>query len=148
MHCPFCNYSETEVMETRTSENGTVVRRRRKCLRCEKRFTTYERVEELPILVIKKDGRRERFSRNKLRGGIVKAAEKTTISASQIEKIIETTEYKLKNQPETEVKSRLIGTIVAQKLKKLDKVAYIRFASVFKRFVEAREFQKELKKIL
>ena len=148
MHCPFCNHTETEVVETRTSENGAVVRRRRQCLSCRKRFTTYERVEELPILVIKKDGRRERFSRNKLRDGIVKATEKTTVSAPQIEKIVEKVEYKLKSQPEIEVKSSLIGKTAAQELKKLDKIAYIRFASVFKRFVEAEELQKELKKIL
>ena len=148
MHCPFCNHAETEVVETRTSENGAVVRRRRKCLNCKKRFTTYERVEELPILVIKKDGRRERFSRNKLREGIVKATEKTTVSAPQIEKIVEKVEYKLKNQPEIEIESSLIGETTAQELKKLDKIAYIRFASVFKRFVEVEELQKELKKIL
>lgn len=148
MHCVFCKSNDTEVIETRLSEDGKAIRRRRRCPKCEKRFTTYERVEELPILVIKKDGRRERFYKEKLRGGILKAAEKTIVSAQEVEKIISEIEIELKQQESTEVESKLIGNFVAKKLKRIDKVAYIRFASVFRRFVDVEEFEKELKKLL
>lgn len=148
MFCLFCGNQDTEVIETRISENGTVVRRRRHCPKCQKRFTTYERVEELPILVIKRGGRRERFDREKLRSGLLKATEKTTVSASQIEEIIAGVESDLKNQDATEIESRQIGRLTAKRLKKLDKIAYIRFASVFRRFVDVEDFEKELKKLL
>lgn len=148
MHCIFCQNTDTEVIETRLSEDGAVIRRRRRCLKCEKRFTTYERVEELPILVIKRDGRRERFNREKLRRGVLKSTGKTTVSAEQIEKIISQVESELKQQEGTEIESDFIGNVVAKKLKKIDKIAYIRFASVFKRFLDVEEFEKELKKLL
>ena len=148
MNCPFCKHLDTEVIETRLSEDGETIRRRRQCPKCQKRFTTYERVEELPILVIKKDGRRERFYREKLRNGILKSCEKTMVAANQIEKIINEIENDLKQEDSTEVESKMIGNMVAKHLKKIDKVAYIRFASVFRRFVEVEDFEKEVKKLL
>jgi len=148
MRCPFCKNKETEVIETRISEDGQVIRRRRRCVLCDKRFTTYERMEELPILVIKRDGRRERFSREKLREGIIKACEKTGVSAEQIEKIINQLENELKQKEKNEVESKTIGGLVAKNLKKINKVAYIRFAAVFKRFVDIEDFENELKKLL
>jgi transcriptional repressor NrdR len=148
MHCLFCKNKSTEVIETRLSEDGTTIRRRRQCTECKKRFTTYEKVEELPILVIKKDKRRERFDREKLRKGIITAVGKTTVTAKQVQDIIDEVESFAKIQESTEVDSKKIGDIVAEKLKNFDKVAYIRFASVFRRFVDVEEFEKELKKLL
>lgn len=148
MFCLFCKNNDTEVIETRLSEDGASIRRRRQCPKCEKRFTTYEKVEELPILVIKRDGRRERFDREKLRRGILTSTEKTTVTADQIERTLSEVEAELKEQDSTEVESKVIGSLVAKRLKKLDKIAYIRFASVFRRFVEVEDFEKEVKKLL
>ena len=148
MYCIFCKNSDSEVIETRLSEDGGVIRRRRHCPKCQKRFTTYERVEELPILVIKRDGRRERFDRGKLRRGIFKSCGKTKVTADQVEKIVSEVEAELKQQDSTEVESKVIGNLVAKQLKKVDKIAYIRFASVFRRFVDVEDFEKELKKLL
>lgn len=148
MFCIFCKHTDTEVIETRLSDDGKTIRRRRQCPKCEKRFTTYERVEELPILVIKRDERRERFDRKKLRNGVLKATEKTQVSADQIEKIVTSVEQELKEEDSTEIGSSVIGNLVAKYLKKIDKIAYIRFASVFRRFVDVEDFEKELKKLL
>ncbi|MEK7078821.1 MAG: transcriptional regulator NrdR [Patescibacteria group bacterium] len=148
MLCIFCKHTDTEVIETRLSEDGSAVRRRRSCPKCEKRFTTYERLEDLPILVIKRDGRRERFDRDKLRRGLFKACEKTVLSAQQIEETVMGVEQELKNLGTSEVESNQIGKWVAKKLKVLDKIAYIRFASVFKRFVDIDDVEKEVKKLL
>lgn len=148
MKCPFCLNLETEVVETRDSEDLETIRRRRSCLKCGKRFTTYERVENTNFIVIKKDGRRERFSREKLKGGIIKSCEKTTVSLDSIEKIATDVERDLKGETGTEVESKRIGSLVAQRLKKLDKVAYIRFSSVFKRFVDIEDFEKEVKRLI
>lgn len=148
MFCLFCKHNDTDVIETRLSEDGATIRRRRQCPKCQKRFTTYEKVEELPILVIKKDGRRERFERDKLRNGILKACEKTLVTAGQVEQIIGEVENELKQDDTTEIESKTIGNLVAKRLKKLDKIAYIRFASVFRRFVEVEDFEKEVKKLL
>ena len=147
MFCIFCKHINTEVIETRVSDDGATVRRRRECLKCKKRFTTYERVEELPILVIKRDGRRERFDREKLRRGLLIPCEKTEVTADQIERLITEVESDLKQKDATEIESKEIGNLVAKKLKKLDKIAYIRFASVFKRFVDLDDFETELKKL-
>ena len=147
MLCLFCKNKDTEVIETRISEEGSVIRRRRQCLKCKKRFTTYERVEELQILVVKRDGRRERFDVEKLRRGILKSTEKTTVTADQIENIISRVEGEIKQNNNTEIESTMIGNLVAKNLKKADNVAYIRFASVFRRFVDLDEFEKELKKL-
>ncbi|MBI4004931.1 transcriptional repressor NrdR [Candidatus Roizmanbacteria bacterium] len=148
MNCTFCTHTDTEVIETRLSEDGRVIRRRRTCPKCQKRFTTYERVEESPLLVMKRDSRRERFEREKLMRGILKAVGKTTVSAQQVERIVSEIEIELKQSDSTEVASDTIGSLVAEKLKSLDKVAYIRFASVFRRFVDVEDFGRELKKLL
>ena len=148
MFCIFCKHTDTEVIETRLSEDGATVRRRRSCPKCEKRFTTYERLEDLPILVIKRDDRRERFDRDKLRRGLFKACEKTALTAQQIEEVVLSVEQELKNLGGSEVESNQIGKWVAKKLKVLDKIAYIRFASVFKRFVDIDDVEKEVKKLL
>ncbi len=148
MFCIFCKHTDTEVIETRLSEDGATVRRRRSCPKCEKRFTTYERLEDLPILVIKRDDRRERFDRDKLRRGLFKACEKTALTAQQIEEVVLSVEQELKNLGVSEVESNQIGKWVAKKLKVLDKIAYIRFASVFKRFVDIDDVEKEVKKLL
>lgn len=148
MHCPYCKNNNTEVVETRVGEEGNNIRRRRLCNKCSKRFTTYERVENLTLLVKKKDGRNERFSREKLKGGILKAVEKTTVTLDQIEKIVDEVERELLSSDSVEVESKKIGRLVATSLKKLDKIAYIRFASVFKSFVDIEEFEKEVKKLI
>lgn len=148
MKCPYCNSDSTDVIETRDSEDLTVTRRRRKCPECDKRFTTYERVETVPITVIKKDERRETFDREKLRRGIWRASGKTKIKASDIDRIVDEVERELIGGETTEVASNKIGELVAKRLKKLDKVAYIRFSSVFKRFVDVEEFEREVKKLL
>lgn len=148
MNCLFCQNPNTEVIETRVSENATAIRRRRHCTKCQRRFTTYERVEELPILVIKRDGKRERFDREKLGRGIVRATGKTSVTAAQIKTIIDQLESEIIQTETGEVESKLIGNGVAKRLKTLDKVAYIRFASVFQRFVDVEDFEKEVKKLL
>lgn len=148
MKCPFCAVNETEVIETRDSEDGVTTRRRRACIKCEKRFTTYERVEVEPLIIIKKDGRREQFNRDKLRRGVLKACEKTTVSLDTIEKLVDEVERELRSADTSEIESQKVGRIVARELKKIDKLAYIRFASVFRRFVDVEDLEKELKKIL
>lgn len=148
MYCIFCKHTDTEVIETRLSEDGSVVRRRRECPKCQKRFTTHERIEELPIIVVKRDGRRERFDRDKLRNGILRACGKTAVTADQVEQIVAVVESELKSQEKGEIESKTIGGFVARELKKIDKIAYIRFASVFRRFVDLEDFEKELKKLL
>lgn len=148
MKCPYCNHEDTEVIETRDSEDLTTTRRRRSCPKCEKRFTTYERVESVPLTVIKKDDRRETFDREKLRRGIWRASGKTTIKAEDVDRIIDEVERELISGDSTEVTSKQIGMLVARRLKKLDKIAYIRFASVFRQFVDVEDFEKEVKKLL
>jgi len=148
MHCIFCGNTDTDVIETRVAEDGTAVRRRRECSKCVKRFTTYEKVDELPLIVIKRDGKRERFERQKLIRGMFKATEKTTITLEQIEKMVAEIETELKQQETTEIESKMIGSLVAKHLKSADKIAYIRFASVFRRFVDVEDFERELKKLL
>lgn len=148
MKCPYCNHENTEVLETRDSEDLAVTRRRRTCTKCEKRFTTYERIESVPITVIKKDERRETFDREKLKRGIWRASGKTTIKADDVDRIVDEVERELIGGDTTEVTSKKIGELVAKRLKKLDKVAYIRFASVFRQFVDVEDFEKEVKKLL
>jgi transcriptional repressor NrdR len=148
MKCPYCGGNETEVVETRDSEDLETIRRRRACLKCEKRFTTYERVENVNLVVIKKDGRREQFNRDKLKSGIIRSCEKTTVSVDDIEKIVAEVERELRGEVGIEVESKKIGQLVATRLKKLDKVAYIRFSSVFKRFVDIEDFEKEVKRLI
>lgn len=148
MKCPYCGHKDTEVVETRVGENLDTIRRRRSCLKCEKRFTTYERIENITLVVIKKDGKREQFSRDKLKHGIIRSCEKTKISVLDIEKIVTEIEQELRGADSVEVESKKIGQMVAARLKKLDKVAYIRFSSVFRRFVDVEDFEKEVKKLI
>lgn len=148
MKCPYCDNKNTEVMETRDSEDLGTTRRRRQCIGCKKRFTTYERVEGIPLIVIKKDGKKERFDRDKLCRGIIKACEKTMVGIEDIEKIVDEVERELRGFDSVEIESKKIGRMVASRLKKIDKVAYIRFASVFRRFVDVEDFERELRKLL
>lgn len=147
MKCPYCDSKDTDVIETRDSEDLTVTRRRRVCQKCEKRFTTYERVEHVPITVIKRDNRRETFDREKLSRGIWRASGKTTLSAENVAKIVDEVEREIISGDTNEVTSKTIGILVAKRLKKLDKIAYIRFASVFKKFVDFEDLAKEVQKI-
>ena len=148
MKCPYCGEKQTEVVETRDSEDLETIRRRRACVSCGKRFTTYERVETIHLLVIKKDGKREQFNRDKLKKGIVEACQKTKVSLDDIERIVTHIERELRGGETVEIDSKKIGQMVAQELKKIDKVAYIRFASVFKRFVDIEDFEKEVRKLI
>ena len=147
MKCPYCGSNLTEVVETRDNEDLGSIRRRRSCLNCSKRFTTYERIENVNLYVIKKDGRREQFDRDKLKRGLLTACEKTKVSVDTVEKIVADLERELRNQDSLEVKSKDIGDMIAKRLKKLDQVAYIRFASVFRRFVDIEDFEREVKKL-
>lgn len=148
MKCPYCGKRQTEVVETRDSEDLETIRRRRQCASCEKRFTTYERVEAVSLVVIKKGGKREQFQRDKARKGALSAAEKTSVSKEQVEKLVIEIERELLSSDSVEVESKRIGELIAEKLKKIDKVAYIRFSSVFREFVDVEEFEKEIKKLL
>lgn len=148
MKCPYCGSNETEVVETRDSEDLGTIRRRRECLKCQKRFTTYERIENVNLVVIKKDGKREQFDRDKLRAGIVRSCEKTKVSMEDIERIVTEVERELLSADSVEVESKKIGQLVATRLKKIDKVAYIRFSSVFRRFVDVEDFEKEVKRLI
>ena len=143
MRCPYCNNLETGDLDSRDSEDLTTIRRRRECLKCQKRFTTYERVEMIDLVVIKKDGRREPFGRNKVLSGIIKACEKRLIPIDVIERIVDDIERDLRNRDSVEIESKLIGSLVMRKLKSIDKVAYIRFASVYRSFEDVEEFEKE-----
>lgn len=147
MKCPYCENIDTEVIETRDSEDLGTTRRRRECSKCTKRFTTYERIESVPIIVIKKDGRKEQFERDKLKMGVLKASEKTMVGIEDIERIVDEVERELRGLEGVEVESKKLGQMVASRLKKLDKIAYIRFASVFRRFVDVEDFEKELQKL-
>jgi len=147
MRCSFCVHEETRVLDKRENEDLSVTRRRRECLSCKKRFTTYERVE-VDLRIIKKDGRRESYSREKLRSGILKACEKRPVSLDVIDKAIDRIEVTLKSLNSSEVESRSVGNLVMKELKKLDKVAYIRFASVYKEFDDPQSFEKEVKILL
>lgn len=148
MHCPYCESKNSEVVETRDSEDLHAIRRRRACLGCDKRFTTYERVENISLIVIKKDKRREQFDREKIRSGLLRSAEKTTVAVAVIDRIVNEVERELRLQDSVEIESKKIGQLVATRLKKIDKIAYIRFSSVFKRFVEVEDFEKEVRKLI
>ena len=147
MICPFCAHDATKVLDKREGDSGKVTRRRRECQKCGRRFTTFERAETLDLLIVKKDGKREIFDRGKLRGGIIKACEKRPVSAESIEKVIDEIEADLRKSGTSEVASKIIGELVTKKLKKLDKIAYIRFASVYRQFADISDFEKELAKL-
>lgn len=147
MKCPYCLSNETKVVDKRETSDYEVTRRRRECLKCEKRFTTYERIEMADLVVVKKDSRREAFDRDKIRQGLVRALQKRPVGIEQIDKIINEIELKIKGKESPEVQSKYIGTLVMNRLKKIDAVAYIRFASVYKSFEDLESFAEEIKKI-
>lgn len=148
MKCPFCGENNNKVIDSRLSKEGNAIRRRRQCVACDRRFTTYETVEEMPLMIIKKDRRREVFSREKVRAGIKKACEKREISMNAIETFIEELERDLREAEEKEIPSRMIGEKIMAKLHELDKVAYVRFASVYRDFKDVNDFVNELKTLL
>jgi len=145
MRCPFCGHDETKVVDSRVSESQDAIRRRRECLECEQRFTTYERVEEMPLMVTKKNGRREPFDRSKLLRGLTVATVKRDVTSQQLESLIDDVEAELHDSFRYEISSKQLGDLVLERLKALDRVAYVRFASVYKEFKDLDEFTRELK---
>ncbi|MEE0515633.1 MAG: transcriptional regulator NrdR [Emergencia sp.] len=148
MRCPYCESPDTKVIDSRPTEEGHAIRRRRGCEKCGKRFTTYEKVEESIIMIIKKDGRREAFDRNKVMNGIIKACEKRPVPMAEIERVAAEIERGLNNLMEKEVESTFIGELIMEQLKKLDEVAYVRFASVYRQFTDVNTFIKEIEKLM
>jgi transcriptional repressor NrdR len=148
MKCPYCSEIENKVIDSRLSKDASVIRRRRECLTCSRRFTTYEHIEEIPIMIIKKDGRRELFNRDKVRAGMLKACEKRNISMNSIEEFIDDMERDLREAEEKEIPAAVIGEKIMAKLHELDDVAYVRFASVYREFKDVNDFVSELKKLL
>ena len=148
MKCPYCDYMESKVVDSRPTDEGQAIIRRRECINCGKRFTTYEKIEEIPIIVVKKDGNRQIYDRNKLLNGIIKSCEKRPVSMNDIEEIVDSIEKKLSNSLEKEITSREIGEMVMDRLKDIDEVSYVRFASVYRQFKDVNSFMDELKKIL
>ncbi|MBI4335373.1 MAG: transcriptional repressor NrdR [Candidatus Omnitrophica bacterium] len=148
MRCPYCQKTSNKVLDSRLSQNGRAIRRRRECLKCKRRFTTYEYIEETPLMVIKKDGRREPFDRNKLLAGLMKACEKRPISMDRLEKLADLIEHTIRKDFTREVKSKIIGEFVMKRLYDLDEVAYVRFASVYRQFKDVNQFMKEIKHLL
>ena len=148
MKCPFCSHKEDKVVDSREASSGDLIRRRRECLKCHRRFTTYERIDEIPYMIIKKDGRRERFDRQKLLQGLLKACEKRPIPIPKIEALVEEVEAFVHESADRERNSAEIGEMLMNRLKKLDKVAYVRFASVYLDFKDVKEFLNELKGLL
>ena len=145
MKCPFCGFLEDKVVDSREANDGDSIRRRRECLECGRRFTSYERIDEIPYMVVKKDGKREMFERNKIMAGLLRACEKRPISAAQLESIVDSVEKNVQDTTDREVPTSDIGKIIMRRLKELDKVAYVRFASVYLEFEDVSEFMTELK---
>ncbi len=148
MKCPFCGFEESKVIDSRPTDEGQRIRRRRECLQCNKRFTTYEIIESLPIIVIKKDKSRETFNRDKLMTGLLRACEKRPVSIDTLDNMIDEIEVIIQNSLDREVSSERIGELVMEKLKKIDEVAYVRFASVYRQFKDINTFMNELNKLL
>jgi len=148
MKCPFCENSNTSVIDSRPTEEGQAIRRRRECDSCGKRFTTYEKMEAMLLMVIKKDGSREAFDRSKILGGILKACEKRPVPMSEIEKVVSEIERGLNNTMEKEIESKFIGELIMEQLRKIDEVAYVRFASVYRQFTDVNTFVREIEKLL
>jgi transcriptional repressor NrdR len=146
--CPYCGHLGDKVVDSRETKEGEAIRRRRECLSCGKRFTSYERIDEIPYMVVKKDGSRERFERQKLIAGLLKACEKRPVSVSALEGIADRVEARLQDRPEKEIETKEIGEFVMQELRGLDKVAYVRFASVYRHFRDVGEFMTELRDLL
>lgn len=145
MTCPFCRHRQDRVIDSRESKEGDLIRRRRECLKCLRRFTTYERSDEIPYMVVKRDGRRERFDRQKVLEGLLRACEKRPVPIAKLAEVVDAVESALAENPEREVSTSAIGELVLERLKKLDKIAYVRFASVYRDFKDAESFLVELK---
>jgi transcriptional repressor NrdR len=148
MKCPFCTHSEDKVIDSRESKEGDAIRRRRQCLACERRFTTYEKIDEIPYMVVKKDGRREKFERQKVLNGLIKACEKRPISISKLAAIVDHIESRLADSAERELSTTEVGEILMDELRQLDKIAYVRFASVYRDFQDEQAFLSELQNLL
>ncbi len=148
MKCPFCGFADSKVIDSRPAEDGTTIRRRRECLDCQKRFTTYEIVERMPLVVIKRDGSRQSFDKIKIINGLIRACEKRPVSMAQIEGVADEVEQELRGRLESEVQSEKVGEMVMDRLKGLDEIAYVRFASVYRSFKDIQTFMEELAKIL
>lgn len=148
MRCPFCSFPESRVLDSRPADDGNSIRRRRECSDCGKRFTTYEKVDELPLVVVKKGGRREIFDRAKLLAGLIKACEKRAVPVQELEKTVNFIERELRNKMELEVSSQEVGELVMNQLRELDEVAYVRFASVYRQFRDVYSFLQEVEKLL
>ena len=148
MKCPFCSHLDDKVIDSREARTGDLIRRRRECLKCSRRFTTYERIDEIPYMVIKKDGRRERFDRQKILQGLLKACEKRPVATGKLEAMVDEVERAVQEAKERELTTTELGELLMSRLKKLDKVAYVRFASVYMDFKDVKEFMTELKGLL
>src|SRR5436853_3715944 len=148
MKCPFCGFANDKVVDSRESKEADSIRRRRECMKCEKRFTTYERIDEIPYMVVKKDGRREKFDRQKVLSGLLRACEKRPVSIGKMEQIVNEAEAFILDSAERERKTSELGELIMNRLKKFDKVAYVRFASVYLDFKDVKEFMAELKDLL
>ena len=148
MNCPFCNYFDTKVLDTRSADEGKSIRRRRECNNCQKRFTTYEKLESIPLIVVKKDGRRDLFDSNKILSGIIKACEKRPVSMDTIEKMVADIERSLNSNLDKEITTTIIGEEVMNRLKETDEVAYVRFASVYREFKDVNTFIKEIEDLI
>ena len=148
MRCPYCGYAESKVIDSRPAEEGTTIRRRRECLACQKRFTTYEIMERLPLVIVKRDGSRQTFDRMKVLNGMIRACEKRPVALSTLEQMADEIELELQNSLEREIPTTEVGELVMEKLKALDEVAYVRFASVYRQFKDINTFMEELSKLL
>jgi transcriptional repressor NrdR len=148
MRCPFCGGGDDRVVDSREGRDGEVIRRRRECVACGRRFTSYETIEEIPYMVVKNDGRRERFDRKKLRAGLVKACEKRPVPSARLDAIVDEIETRLHDSEEREIQTSQVGSLVMERLRELDKVAYVRFASVYRKFEDVDEFLHELKSLI
>jgi len=148
MKCPFCNHLEDKVVDSRETKEGDTIRRRRECLSCERRFTTYERIDEVPYMVIKKDGRREKFDRQKVLGGLLKACEKRPVSMAKLSDMVNRVESKVSDSPDREISTTEIGEFLMESLREMDKIAYVRFASVYRDFQDEQAFFNELKNLM
>ena len=145
MRCPFCNHREDKVIDSRESKEGDSIRRRRECIKCERRFTTYERTDEIPFMVVKRDGRREKFERQKVLEGLLKACQKRPVGVAKLAEVVDAVETKLAESSDREISTTAIGELVMERLKSLDKIAYVRFASVYRDFQDVEAFFTEIK---
>lgn len=148
MRCPFCSFEESKVVDSRSTDDNTTIRRRRECLKCNKRYTTYEKVEDIPILVVKRDSTRENFNKEKIINGLIRACQKRPVSRKQIEDLAEDVEKTISNKMITEVNSKIIGEMVMERLKNVDEISYVRFASVYREFKDINTFLEEIKSLV